>query len=149
METTSISTDQIDIAQQIASSANERLDAYSLGNATRALNLSCSMMALPGFVIVLVVFLLSRFNWVMAAIALTLVGITAFLLANLASSLARNRSVEKLYTQEVQADIQKKLLEAKVSQSQFNQVANDFLPENSPLKQMIEKTAKVEEKEKT
>lgn len=149
METTSISTDQIDIAQQIASSANERLDAYSLGNATRALNLSCSMMALPGFVIVLVVFLLSRFNWVMAAIALTLVGITAFLLANLASSLARNRSVEKLYTQEVQADIQKKLLEAKISQSQFNQVANDFLPENSPLKQMIEKTAKVEEKEKT
>lgn len=149
METTSISTDQIDIAQQIASSANERLDAYSLGNATRALNLSCSMMALPGFVIVLVVFLLSRFNWVMAAIALTLVGITAFLLANLASSLARNRSVEKLYTQEVQADIQKKLLEAKISQSQFNQVANYFLPENSPLKQMIEKTAKVEEKEKT
>lgn len=149
METTSISTDQIDIAQQIASSANERLDAYSLGNATRALNLSCSMMALPGFVIVLVVFLLSRFNWVMAAIALTLVGITAFLLANLASSLARNRSVEKLYTQEVQADIQKKLLEAKISQSQFNQVANDFLPKNSPLKQMIEKTAKVEGKEKT
>jgi hypothetical protein len=133
-----ISADQVDDAQQIAASANEQLDSYSLGNASRALNLSCSVMAVPGLLIIIVVFFLSGFNWVMTAIALTLVGMMAFLLANLASSLARNRSVEKYYAQHIHGEIARKLEEAGISETQFIKVAIGFLPINAPLKQMLE-----------
>jgi len=134
-----LTEEQIETVQQLAASMNERLDSYSLGNATKALNLSCSIAILPCAVIILAVFLLSRFNWIMTAIATILLGAISFLLANLASSLSRSRSMEKLYSAEIRPEIDAVLEENQISWSQFVAITGEVLPTNAPLPFLMEK----------
>lgn len=134
-----LTEEQIETVQQLAASMNERLDSYSLGNATKALNLSCSIAILPCAVIILAVFLLSRFNWIMTAIATILLGAISFLLANLASSLSRSRSMEKLYSAEIRPEINAVLEENQISWSQFVAITGEVLPTNAPLPFLMEK----------
>ncbi len=137
METENLTPEQIDEVQQIAATANEKLDSGSLGNATRALNLGCSITFIPGIILVVLVFLLSRFNWVMAALTLVMVVIISMLFANLASNLARTRSMERIYRQEVNPEIEKSLAAVGVNRDQFEESLESLLPSNAPLIQMI------------
>jgi hypothetical protein len=132
-----LSEDRTEDIKQIAATMNERLDSYSLGNATKALNLSCSIAVIPGTIIIVLVLVFSKFNWIITAISTLLIGVTVFLLANLASSLSRSRSMERLYTDEIQPEINNVLDEYQMSREQFTQIAQETLQPDAPLLRQI------------
>jgi hypothetical protein len=134
--------DQIESIQQLAVTANEKMDSGSLGNATQALNLGCTLAFIPGIILVFLVLFLSRFNWVMAAITLVLVGLASLVFANLVSTLSRKRSIERIYHQEVEYEINHSLAEAGIHREQFDKEIINFLPANAPLVQMISENKK-------
>ncbi len=45
-----LTDEQIETIQQLAVVANEKMDSGSLGNATQALNLGCTITFIPGFI---------------------------------------------------------------------------------------------------
>jgi hypothetical protein len=134
--------EKIETIQQLAVVANEKMDSGSLGNATQALNLGCTITFIPGIILVILVLLFSRFNWVMASITLVLVVLASLLFANLVSTLARKRSIERIYHQEVDPEIDRNLVEAGIQREQFNEETVNFLPANAPLVQMISENKK-------
>jgi predicted tellurium resistance membrane protein TerC len=137
-----LTDDQIESVQQIAVTANEKMDSGSLGNATQALNLGCTLAFIPGIIFVFLVLFLSRFNWAMAAITLVLVALAAMVFANLVSTLSRKRSIERIYHQEVEIEINNHLAEAGINRDQFDEEIINFLPANAPLVQMISESKK-------
>jgi hypothetical protein len=137
-----LTNDQIELIEQIAVTANEKMDSDSLGNATQALNLGCTLAFIPGIIIVFLVLFLSRFNWVMAAITLVLVAFASLVFANLVSTLSRKRSIERIYHQEIESEINHSLSEAGIHRDQFDHEIINLLPANAPLVQMISENNK-------
>lgn len=135
-----LTDEQIETIQQLAVVANEKMDSGSLGNATQALNLGCTITFIPGFILVVLVLLFSRFNWVMASITLVIVILASLLFANLVSTLSRKRSIERIYHQEVDPELNRNLVEAGIQREQFDQETINFLPANAPLVQMVSET---------
>jgi hypothetical protein len=78
----------------------------------------------------------------MASITLVLVVLASLLFANLVSTLARKRSIERIYHQEVDPEIDRNLVEAGIQREQFNEETVNFLPANAPLVQMISENKK-------
>jgi hypothetical protein len=73
----------------------------------------------------------------MASITLVLVILASLLFANLVSTLSRKRSIERIYHQEVDPELNRNLVEAGIQREQFDQETINFLPANAPLVQMI------------
>ncbi len=143
IETIPSGEEQLEIIQQVAVTANEKLDAGSQGNATQALNLGCTVTFLPGMILVVLVWLFSRFNWIMAAITLVLVAMISMIFANLVATLSRSRSIERMYRTEVESEINQALLEANISREFFDDEIKKILPANAPLLQAVSQTKQV------
>ena len=137
METKLLSDLQVQELIDLAATENERLNTTSLVNATHALNLGCSLSLVPGIVVVILVLILSKLNWVMTALTAVLVVIFSLLLANFVSILARTRTVDRLYQNEIRSAINQSLQALEVSNDDFEKIAHSSLPANAPLRRCL------------
>jgi hypothetical protein len=123
---------------RLINTTNERLDTTSLENASKAFNLGCSIILLPGILMIGIVLFLSHFNLVITALASVIIVIAVLLFANLVSSLARTHSMERLFESEIIPEIENELLETNTLRWVFDDLAKDTLPSNAPLLRLLE-----------
>jgi len=130
--------------RRLASESNDQLEAAGLTNASHAFNLGCSASLLPVLIIILLVFLLSKQNWVAVAVATTLSGILIVGLANLAAYVARGKAIEQTYQIVVKPDIERALRKMQLERSDFTRAADETLPASAVLRRFLPVIAQAE-----
>lgn len=113
--------------------ANETLDEKSMLNANRAFNSGCILSLLPAIFIVILAYFISNGGWIPAAMTATLLMIAVLLFANFTAYTARNRTIDRVFKDEINPSIQKVIKENGISQEEFNQLASGNLPNGAPL----------------
>lgn len=119
--------------ETLVQESNQALVEAGQGGANRAFNLSCTITLLPGLVIVLLVLIFSRLNWVAAGIVAFLTVLVALGLANWSAYTAKRQTIRRVFEMEVEPQIRKTLSREHIPLSSFAQVAEETLPEDALL----------------
>jgi len=118
---------------ELAENANEKLESAGQGGANRAFNLGCTLTLVPAAILVGLVFLLSRGNWVMAAVVAFLAGMTTLILANYAAYQARNSAILRTYQRDIHPEIERTLNRLDLPRPSFDRIAYQRLPNGAAL----------------
>ena len=132
----------------LAESANARLETIAAASSSQAFNVGCSVGLMPGLFIVALVFFLSRGSIAAAAIAFLLVSLFLVLFANVIAYIARSKSVDRAYQDEINLEIELSLREGSFSRNTFEQAAGQVLPAEAALRKYLTSLQpKIEDKE--
>lgn len=123
----------IDGSIQLIDDMNQKLDEQSMINANRAFNLGCVIGLLPAILAVIITFFVSGGAWIPVAMTGTLMMIAVLLLANYTAYTARNRTMDRVYNNEIQPQLGEFIKEQKISQADFNILAHESLPPGASL----------------
>ena len=129
-------TEQQDLAAFIEES-NKRLEDETMENANRAFNLGCMIGLVPAGLVVLLSFFLTKGSWIPVGITAVLMFIALMLFTNLAAYTARNRTMERVYEEQIAPTIGPKLSEFKIEEEEFSQIADDILPAGAMLRNFL------------
>lgn len=121
----------------LAGSWNDKLVSAAQDSVTHAFNVGCSFSLLPVAVLVGVVFVASRGNWVISLIAAVVGLVLALGFASLVSTTARTKSIEQTYQIHVAPGIERYLASAQMSRPEFDRQAANSLPEGAPLRKYL------------
>jgi len=116
---------------------NENLEEKTITNANHAFNLGCMLGLIPAGIIILLSFILTKGSWLAAAIVTVLMFIGLMLLANLAAQTAKNRTMERVFAEEIEPDLQKLIVSHMLSPDKLYRVADDALPAGAPLREYL------------
>ena len=86
------------ILSELAESTNQEFEAAVASSSNRAFNLGCSLTLLPGIILVLLVFILSRANWAMTLVTAVLVTMVAAIFTIFVAQQTKTRSTESAST---------------------------------------------------
>jgi len=127
--------------QQLASLAVDTEQELALAvqnQSNRAFNLGCALWVVPGIVVVVAAFLLSRANWVIAFFLAVLVALIAVAFALLSAYNTKQKAIERLYREVALPQIRKTLVEINLSRPAFESVALQTLPSDALLRQLLD-----------
>jgi hypothetical protein len=113
--------------------ADETLDEKAMINANRAFNSGCLLSLIPSIIIIVLTYIISGGGWIPAAITATLLMIAVLLFANFTAYTARNRTMDRVFKNEIYPDIQNFIIEEEISQEDFNRLASYNLPIGASL----------------
>lgn len=123
--------------ERLALEANQKLEEAGQNGASQAFNLGCTVTALPAAILVLLVFVLTRGNWVAAAVTLVL-AMTAILgFANYAAYTARAKTMERTFQGTLSPEITRTLKTMDLPPARFDQAADAALPEDAVLRKFL------------
>lgn len=128
-----LTAEQVTTLSELAEAENARLeDAASLVT-QQAFNQGCFVGLLPGGIFLLVMYFVTGFSIIGAAIALVLImtGLIAF--ANLAAMLARRNTIRRVYHEQSLGEIERALQDASLTRRQFDDIARQALPPHAAL----------------
>ena len=118
-------------------SINEKLDIAGRESASQAFNLGCTVGIIPAALVVIITFFASSASW-LAALVIGILMIVALIgLANLVAFIARTKTLERVYRTEINPGIEQALARFSVTRTEFDQLANDQLPESAVLRRFI------------
>lgn len=129
-------TEQQELAAFIEES-NKRLEDETMENANRAFNLGCMIGLVPAGLVVLLSFYLTKGSWIPVGITAVLMFIALMLFTNFAAYTARNRTMERVYEEQIAPTIEPKLSEFKIEEEEFSQIADDVLPAGAMLRNYL------------
>jgi archaellum biogenesis protein FlaJ (TadC family) len=132
-----LSAEQQSALDQLAVQSNDKLQETGSMATSHALNLGCSMSLVPSLIILILVFLISRGNWVALGIAATLVILAAVTLASLLATVARKRAVQREYELNIQPEIERQLRDIPGGWDAFQTSALQALPADAALLEQI------------
>lgn len=144
MEEQPLTPDQQEALDLLVKEANDKLEDAGQSRATQAFNLGCSMTLIPGLVVVVLAFILSRANWVMALIIAAVVILLALGLANLAAYTAKTNAIQRIYQLEAGPEIERALKKIELSRAVFDARARHILPQDAALQGFIQVSNPVE-----
>ena len=144
MEEQPLTPDQQEALDLLVKEANDKLEDAGQSRATQAFNLGCSMTLIPGLVVVVLAFILSRANWVMALIIAAVVILLALGLANLAAYTAKTNAIQRIYQLEAGPEIERALKKFELSRAVFDARARHILPKDAALQGLIQVSNPVE-----
>ena len=113
--------------------ANEKLELTSQTVSSHAFNLGCTVGSLPAAAIVLIVFLIAKGSLPSLMIAVFLVLSALVIFASLAAYLARSRTLQRVYDEQILPEIMNALHEMELSPAQLIRLAGELLPEGADL----------------
>jgi len=116
---------------------NEKLDEEAMVNANRAFNLGCMISILPAGLIILIAFFVSKGSWIPVTLTAVLMFIALLLIANMLAYTARNRTLDRVFREDIEPKIEQKLNETDISKENFTLIADELLPEESNLRKYI------------
>ena len=139
--------------QRLAGLAEEAERELALGvqnQSNRAFNLGCTLWFIPGAVIVVAAFLLSKGNWVIAFFLAVLIGLFSAGFALISAYNTKRKATDRLYHEITLPQLDKALAESRLSLTDFERIALQTLPSDTLLYQLLgkhspnreEKTAK-------
>jgi hypothetical protein len=140
--------DQDKIISAIIDTAEEKLDEAGKESATRAFNAGCTTGLIPGIIIVVIAYFLTK-TWLAAIITGILMGMALVGYANLVALIARSKAMDRVYKSDIQPGIDQSLQEAEISQDEFNQFCLENLPETANLYQYLPKHGTAAENRKS
>lgn len=106
----------------------------------RAFNLGCALWFIPGAIVVVAAFLLSRGNWVIAFLLAVLVSLLAVGFALVSAYNTKNKAIVRLYREITLPQLVKDLAENHLGQPAFWDTARQILPSNALLRRMLDET---------
>ena len=140
MDNPHLSTEKIATLTTLAEASNGKLEAAAAISSSQAFNSGCSVGLIPGIIIILLVFFLSKGSIAAAAIAFLLVAMFLILFANGVAYISRTNAIGRLYHEQVKIEIDQVLQGEILSRQDFNQVASQVLPQDAALyKYIVEK----------
>lgn len=113
---------------------HEAMDENVNRNVNHAFNLGCVVSMLPGFVVVLLTFLLSGKNFAATLISALLVVLTIIALANILAYISRRATAEAYYRNHISPQLQTALEQHHMTMDAVYVLACQELPENSLLR---------------
>lgn len=120
--------------------ADQRLEETGQSSANRAFNLGCWMGLLPTALLSILIFFLSKGSWVVTFVSAVMIFISLAALSNLIAYIAKNRSINRYFDEQMENEIEQQLVEFDISHQEFNQVVETSLPAGSALRKTINRT---------
>jgi hypothetical protein len=114
----------------------DQLEEAGQISANRAFNLGCWIGLVPAGVLITLIFFLSEGSWVVTLVSAVMIMISLIALANLAAFLAKSRSMNRRYDDQIKPQIGIKLEEFELTDDEFNQIMIDMLPKDSALRKL-------------
>jgi hypothetical protein len=105
-----------------------------------AFNIGCSVSLIPLALFVGLVFLISKFNWIITLVALVFSLLAALGLAALVASFARKNSSDKTYQLHIAPEIERNLVTLNLTRVEFDRLADDLLPQGAMLRNYLERS---------
>jgi hypothetical protein len=137
MATPSLTSEQVDTLTTLAENANAQLEATAANSAGQAFNVGCSVGLVPGLLLVILVFFLSKGSIAATAIAFLLVTLVLVLFANIIAYTSRSRVIDRFYHEQIELEIKNMLDEIDLSLRDFSQVASLALPKDAALQKYL------------
>lgn len=113
--------------------ANFHLETTAAANANQAFNLGCSMVLMPGLILVLLIFLISQGNWIMGGGAAVLVIMASLIVANFVALITKQRTLERTYTDKIRPELELGLQTSGLTLESARSVAANILPDTAAL----------------
>lgn len=116
---------------------NDRLEDTSQASMSRAFNLGCSIGLIPAVLAVIAVFFFFKGSLIGAFFTalVSALGILAF--ANLSAYLAKARTIQRVYKEQINPDIEKFLLDQTISRQEFDNMADLSLPPQALMRMFL------------
>lgn len=129
-----LTTEQRAGLEDLVTGLNEDLQSSVQNSTNHAFNVGCSVSLLPLGVLVIVVFFLSRFNWVVTLVAAVFSLLAALGLATLVSITARNNALAQTYRLRIVPEIERRLIALDLPRPEFDRLAGELLPTGALLR---------------
>jgi hypothetical protein len=123
-----IPADKVEIINQLLQNSEEQLGETGKISATQAFNLGCSIGIIPAGFIILVTFIATR-SWFAALVSTVLMFVALISCANLVALIARSKSMERVYRDAIQPNIQSTLKQENISEADLTK----YMWENVPI----------------
>lgn len=134
---TDYSQETIDEISQLANTLSDKLDVQ-VGNATnRAFNLGCFLGLIPATILILATFFLTGNSWVGAAVMAIMMALGLILFANVAASIARRNTMNRIYAKEIEPEINHAIHHLNIDRRSFDQIASMSLPNGALLGEFL------------
>ena len=137
MDDLPLTAENIDTLTMLAESSNGKLEAAAAASSSQAFNVGCSVGLMPGLIVILLVFFLTKGSIAATAIAILLVAMFMILFANGVAYISRINSIGHLYQEQVKTEIDQILQEEMLSRKNFAQVASQVLPRDAALQKYL------------
>lgn len=137
MNDPNLSSETPDMLESMILELNDRLEDASQASMSRAFNLGCSIGLIPAALAVVAVFFFFKGSLIGAfftAFVLAL-GILAF--ANLSAYLAKARTIQRVYKEQINPDIDKFLVDQSFTRQEFDNKADLSLPSQALMRMFL------------
>lgn len=120
--------------------SNGRLETTATANATQAFNLGCSLVLTPGLILVILLFVFTRGNWIIGAVTSVLVIMASLALANLVAQITKHRSLDRIFAEQIRPKMDEQLKESHLTLEDLGPIAADILPATAALLRYLPQT---------
>ena len=133
-----LTQEQVQRLTGLAEEAEQELALGVESQSSRAFNLGCTLWFIPGAVVVIAAFLLTKGNWVITAFLAVLVGVFAVGFAIVSAYNTKKKATERLYQEMTLPKIDAALAASNLSLVEFNRIALRTLPSDALLHQLLD-----------
>lgn len=132
-----LSNDQTERLKDFIISLNEKLEETGTSSANQAFNLGCWVGFVPVALIVVVILIATRGEWILALLTALMLTFALAGFANFAAYRARIHSVDRVYQNEVLPQINQILKDFEISRMEFDLFAAKILPPEASFQKYI------------
>lgn len=136
-ESQELNQEQIQRLGALAEEAERELALSVQSQSNRAFNLGCALWFIPGAVVVVVAFLLSKGNWVIAFLLAVLVGLWAVGFALVSAYNTKRKATDRIYHEITLPQLDQALKENHLSWQAFERIALQTVPSDALLYQLL------------
>jgi hypothetical protein len=144
-ESQELNQEQVQRLAGLAEEAERELALVVQNQSNRAFNLGCALWFIPGAVVVLAAFWVSKGNWVIAFLLAVLVGLWAVGFALVSAYNTKRKATDRLYHEITLPQLDQALAESHLSRPAFERIALQTLPSDALLYQLLGKHSQDEE----
>jgi hypothetical protein len=124
---------EVQSVDDLVLAANQELEARVLQESNRAFNMGCALWLIPGGLLIIAIFLISKANWAMTGITIVLIGLAAIVFALFVASRSKSKSPARIYEGQLASEVQRKLSELAQTPEAFVLRALEILPDETLL----------------
>ena len=116
---------------------NQELEARVLQESNQAFNMGCALWLIPGGLLIIAIFAISKANWALTGITTVLIGLVAIGFALFVAARSKSKSPARIYEDQLGSEVQRKLTELALTYEAFKHHVLEILPDEALLVQHL------------
>lgn len=132
-DTTQIGESREATLQEFVENSHQKLVQSGTSAAELALGVGCTLGFLVGGLLMVIIFIAITKTWTILALILFILTLISFLVSSILANRARQATTRTSYEREVKPEIDQIIGEYGLSQDEFNDMATEILPLDSPF----------------